>query len=53
VALPARPRLKLRQALRDAGKAGYAYLVIDGTLIPIDGWPPTGRSTPVSTVGTG
>ena len=27
---------KLRQALRDAGKAGHAYLVIDGTLIPID-----------------
>ena len=26
----------LRQALRDAGKAGHAYLVIDGTLIPID-----------------
>ncbi len=27
---------KLRQALRDAGKAGHAYLVLDGTLIPID-----------------
>jgi hypothetical protein len=27
---------ELRQALRDAGKAGHAYLVIDGTLIPID-----------------
>ena len=27
---------KLRQALRDAGKAGHAYLVIDGTVIPID-----------------
>jgi len=27
---------QLRQALRDAGKAGHAYLVIDGTLIPID-----------------
>ena len=27
---------KLRQALRDASKAGHAYLVIDGTLIPID-----------------
>jgi non-ribosomal peptide synthetase component F len=27
---------KLRQALRDARKAGYAYLVLDGTLIPID-----------------
>jgi DDE superfamily endonuclease/Helix-turn-helix of DDE superfamily endonuclease len=27
---------KLRQALRDAAKAGHAYLVIDGTLIAID-----------------
>ena len=27
---------KLRQALRDAATAGHAYLVIDGTLIPID-----------------
>ena len=27
---------KLRQALRDAKDAGHAYLVIDGTLIPID-----------------
>jgi hypothetical protein len=27
---------KLRQALRDASKAGHAYLVIDGTLNPID-----------------
>ena len=27
---------RLRQALRDASKAGHAYLVIDGTLIPID-----------------
>ena len=27
---------KLRQALRAASKAGHAYLVIDGTLIPID-----------------
>jgi hypothetical protein len=27
---------KLRQALREAKKAGYAYVVIDGTLIPID-----------------
>jgi hypothetical protein len=26
----------LRQALRDAKKTGHAYLVIDGTLIPID-----------------
>ena len=27
---------KLRQALRAASKAGHAYLVIDGTLIPVD-----------------
>jgi hypothetical protein len=27
---------KLRQALREAKKAGYGYVVIDGTLIPID-----------------
>ncbi len=36
VALLAARAPKLRQALRDASKAGYAYLVIDGTLIPID-----------------
>jgi len=28
---------KLRRALQDAKKAGHAYVVIDGTLIPIDG----------------
>jgi hypothetical protein len=34
---PARgPRPKLRQAVRDAKKAGYAYVIVDGTLIPID-----------------
>ncbi len=27
---------RLRKAVRDAKKAGHAYLVIDGTLIPID-----------------
>ena len=27
---------KLRQAVRDAKKAGYAYVVLDGTLIPIN-----------------
>jgi hypothetical protein len=31
---PAPP--KLRKALREAKKKGYAYVVIDGTLIPID-----------------
>src|SRR5512142_2821279 len=27
---------KLRKAVRDAKKAGHAYVVLDGTLIPID-----------------
>ena len=27
---------KLRQAVRDAKKAGHAYVVLDGTLIPVD-----------------
>ena len=27
---------KLRTAVRDAVKAGYAYVVVDGTLIPVD-----------------
>jgi hypothetical protein len=27
---------KLRQAVRDAVKAGHAYVIIDGTLIPVD-----------------
>ena len=27
---------KLRQAVRDAKKAGHAYVILDGTLIPID-----------------
>ena len=36
VALLAARSPKLRQALREAKKAGHAYLVIDGTLIPID-----------------
>ena len=36
VALLAVRSPKLRQALRDAKDAGHAYLVIGGTLIPID-----------------
>jgi hypothetical protein len=36
VALLAARSPKLRRALRDASHAGHAYLVIDGTLIPID-----------------
>ena len=36
VALLAARAPKLRQAVRDAKKAGYAYVVLDGTLIPAD-----------------
>jgi hypothetical protein len=36
VALLAARAPKLRQAVRDAKKAGYAYVVLDGTLISID-----------------
>jgi hypothetical protein len=36
-ALPlSRQTLELRQALRDAKNAGHAYLILDGTFIPID-----------------
>jgi hypothetical protein len=36
VALLAARAPRLRRAVRDAKKAGYAYVVLDGTLIPID-----------------
>jgi hypothetical protein len=36
VALLAVRAPKLREAVREARKAGYAYVVLDGTLIPID-----------------
>jgi hypothetical protein len=36
VALLAARAPKLRKAVRDARKKGYAYVVLDGTLIPID-----------------
>jgi hypothetical protein len=36
IALLAARAPKLRRAVRDAQKAGYAYVVVDGTLIPID-----------------
>ena len=36
VALFAARAPKLRQAVRAAQKAGYAYVVLDGTLIPVD-----------------
>jgi len=36
VALLADRAPKLRQAIWDAIRAGYAYVVLDGTLIPVD-----------------
>jgi Helix-turn-helix of DDE superfamily endonuclease len=36
VALLASRAPRLRTAVRDAKKAGHAYVVVDGTLIPID-----------------
>ena len=27
---------RLRKAVRDAKRTGYAYVVVDGTLVPID-----------------
>jgi hypothetical protein len=36
VALLAARAPKLRQAVRDAKRAGYAYVVVDGTLIAVD-----------------
>jgi hypothetical protein len=36
VALLAARAPKLRKAVREAKQKGYAYVVIDGTLIPID-----------------
>ena len=50
--LAARAR-KLRAAVRDAKKAGHAYVILDGTLIPIDRVPRTGPSTRASTRSTG
>jgi hypothetical protein len=40
--------------VRAAKKAGWAFVVLDGTLIPVwTGSPRTGRSTPASTRSTG
>jgi hypothetical protein len=36
VALLAARAPKLRQAVRDAKRAGHAYVILDGTLIPVD-----------------
>jgi hypothetical protein len=43
---------KLRKAVRDAKRAGHAYVILDGTLIPIDRSPRTSPSTPASTKST-
>jgi hypothetical protein len=43
---------RLAPALRAAGKAGHAFVVIDGTLIAIDRSAKTGRSTPASIAAT-
>ena len=53
VALLAARAPKLRTAVRDAKKAGHAYVVLDGTLIPVTGSLRTGPSTPASTRSTG
>ena len=53
ITLLAGPRPELPSALAAAKKAGHAFAVIDGTLIPIDrAAAPTGRSTPASTAAT-
>jgi hypothetical protein len=44
---------KLGPALRAAQNAGHAFVVIDGTLIPLTASPRTGRFTPASTASTG
>jgi Helix-turn-helix of DDE superfamily endonuclease len=33
---PAGRAPKLRQAVRDTKRAGHAYVILDGTLIPVD-----------------
>jgi hypothetical protein len=49
VALLAARSPKLRKALAGAKQAGHAYVVLDGTLIPIDRVAADRRSTPAST----
>lgn len=44
---------KLRAALRKAKREKMAYVIIDGTLIPIDRIASTGRSSPASTSAMG
>jgi hypothetical protein len=43
---------KLRNAVRDAKKAGHPYVIVDGTLIPSTGSPQTGPSIPAGTRST-
>jgi hypothetical protein len=44
---------KLDAVLGTATKAGHAFVVIDGTLIPVDRVAADGRSTRASTASTG
>ena len=53
VALLAARAPKLRRAVRDAKRAGHAYVVLDGTLIPIDRVAGAGLPAPASTSATG
>jgi hypothetical protein len=50
--LAARTRSSAKRS-GDAKKAGHAYVIVDGTLIPSTGSPRTGPSTPASTTSTG
>ena len=49
IALLAQRSPTLDQALRTAKRTGYAFVVLDGTLIPSTKWPPTGPTTPANT----
>lgn len=53
IALLVARSLKLRHALTRAKKADHAYVVIDGTLIPINRVVPDRPFTPASTSGMG
>ena len=52
VALLAARAPRLRKAVRDAARAGHSYVVLDGTLIPIDRVAADRPSTPASTRST-
>ena len=53
VALLAARAPKLRRAVRAAKKAGHAYVVVDGTLIPVDRVAADRPFYRESTAGTG